>query len=565
MTTTPEQFEAMLAAPEGTRIEFKSATGGFHFEKLAEYCVAIANEGGGKMVLGVTDMRPRSVVGTAAFAEPGRSEAGLHERLGHRIPVEELHHEGKRVLIVHVPGRLPGTAWSIGGKFLKRAGDELTGMGDAELRAIFAETGPDFSAEPSQATLADLSPEAIAEFRRRWARKGGNPRIEGWTDEETLINGEMLVDGRVLYAALILFGSRAALGKSLAQAEVVFEYRSSEASGPASDRVEYREGFFLFHDSLWQKINLRNDRQSYQDGLFRYDIPTFDETAVREALLNAIAHRDYRMGGSVFVRQFSRRLEIVSPGGFPPGITPENILDQQNPRNRRLAEALGRCGLIERSGQGLNLMVESAIRQSKPLPDFSGSAAHEVRLKLEGTVRDPKFIRFLERLGEEKLRSFTTYDFLALDAIAREVPLSDFVRSRLPGLVEAGAVESQGRGRGTRYHLSRGLYASIGKRGAYTRKRGLDHETNKALLERHLADAGAAGAPMADLVQVLPALSRAHVKRLLDELRTEGRACLTGEKRGARWSAPEDADMAQHARLRHKNEPKDSTHKQESN
>ena len=535
MSTAAEQFEAILAAPEGTRIEFKSASGGFHFDKLTEYCVAIANEGGGKIVLGVTDRRPRDIIGTAAFTEPGRTEAGLHERLGHRIPVEELHHEGKRVLIVHVPARLPGTAWSIGGKFLKRAGDDLTGMSDGELRAIFAETGPDFSAEAAPASLADLSREAVAEFRRRWARKAGNPRIEAWTDEETLINGEMLVDGRVLYAALILFGTRAALGHALAQAEVVFEYRSSEASGPAAERTEFREGFFVFHDALWQKINLRNDRQSYQDGLFRYDIPTFDETAVREALLNAVAHRDYRLGGSVFVRQFPRRLEIVSPGGFPPGITPENILDQQNPRNRRLAEALARCGLIERSGQGLNLMVEAAIRQSKPLPDFTGTAAHEVRLRLDGTVRDLKFIRFLERLGEEKLRSFSTYDFLALDAIAREQPLRELIRSRLPGLIEAGAVESQGRGRGTQYHLSRSLYASLGKRGSYTRQRGLDHETNKALLEKHLQDCGEVGAPLADLCQVLPALSRASVQRLLGELRENGKAHLEGKRRWGRW------------------------------
>lgn len=535
MITTPVQLAELLAAPEGTRIEFKSATGGYHFVKLIEYCAAIANEGGGKIILGVSDERPRTVVGTSAFAEPGRTEAGLHERLGHRVPVEELHRDGKRILIVHVPGRLPGTAWSIDGKFLKRAGDELTGMSDAELRSIFAETGPDFSAEPSSASLPDLSPEALAEFRKHWARKAGNSRIASWTDEETLVNAELQQDGIPLYAALILFGTRAALGRHLAQAEVVFEYRSSEASGPAAERVEFREGFFLFNDALWQKINLRNDRQSYQDGLFRFEIPTFDEIAMREALLNAVAHRDYRLGGSVFVRQFARRLEITSPGGFPPGITAENILDQQNPRNRRLAEALARCGLIERSGQGLNLMVEAAIRQSKPLPDYTGSAAHEVRLKLDGTVKDPAFVRFLERVGEERLREFSTYDFLALDAIAREQPLTEAIRSRLPGLIETGVVESQGRGRGTRYHLSRGLYAAIGKPGVYTRKRGLDHETNKELLLRHLRDNDELGAPLSDLCEVLPALSRASVQRLLGELKQEGNARLEGQRRWSRW------------------------------
>jgi ATP-dependent DNA helicase RecG len=535
MTTIREQLIELLAAPEGTRIEFKSATGGYHFDKLVEYCVAIANEGGGKIVLGVSDERPRTVLGTSAFAEPGRTEAGLHERLGHRIPVEELHHEGKRILVVHVPPRLPGTAWSIDGKFLKRAGDELTGMGDAELRAIFAETGPDFSAEATTAGVEALSPEAIADFRSRWARKARNPRIDAWSAEEVLTNAELIEDCKVLYAALVLFGTRAALGRHLPQAELVFEYRSSEASGPAADRAEFREGFFLFHDALWKQINLRNDRQSYQDGLFRFEVPTFDETAVREALLNAVAHRDYRLGGSVFVRQFARRMEIISPGGFPLGITQENILDQQNPRNRRLAEALARCGLIERSGQGLNLMVETAIRQSKPLPDFTGTAAHEVRLKLDGQVTDPKFVRFLERLGEERLRGFSTYDFLTLDAIAKEQSLTEAMRSRLRPLLDAGVIESQGRGRGTRYHLSRSLFAAIGKRGAYTRKRGLDHETNKALLLKHLDENAEAGAPLVDLCEVLPSLSRASIQRLLGELKQEGKARLEGQRRWSRW------------------------------
>lgn len=535
--TTPEQFESWLKAPESTRLEFKSATGGFHFDKLVDYCVALANEGGGAIILGVTDRRPRQVVGTQAFREPGRTEAGLYQRLGHRVPVEEYYHAGRRVLIVHVPGRLPGTSWNIEGRYLKRAGDDLAPLGDVELRAIFAETGPDFSAEPSFATLADMEPAAVAAFRERWARKANNLRIAQLTDPQLLSDAELLLDGRLAYAALILFGTHAALGRHLAQAEIVFEYRSSEASGPAQDREEYREGFFLFHDALWQKINLRNDRQSYQEGLFRYDIPTFDETPVREALLNAVAHRDYRLGGSVFVRQYARRLEIVSPGGFPPGITPENILDQQNPRNRRLAEALARCGLIERSGQGLNLMVERAIRQSKPLPSFAGSSAHEVRLTLEGRIQDPAFIRFLQRLGEDRLQHFSTYDFLALDAICRDQPLSEPMRARLPGLIEAGAVEQQGRGRGTRYHLSQAFYAAIGQKGVYTRRKGLDHETNKELLMKHLMESGEAGSPMAELLQVLPSISRAHVKRLLRELAGEGRARLSGITRAARWFA----------------------------
>lgn len=539
MTTSLDQLREWLGEPEGTRLEFKEAKQNYHFEKLVEYCVALANEGGGRIIFGVTDRRPRQIVGTAAFAEPGRTEAGLHERLGHRIPVEELRTPDGRVLVVHVPARLPGTAWQVGGRYFKRAGDDLVPLGSMELRTIFAETGPDFSAELCDANLADLSAAAVGSFRERWAKKSRDDRKLAWSDVETLTNAELVLDGRPTYAALILFGTRVALGRYLAQGELVFEYRSSEASGPAADREEYREGFFAWHEAIWAKINLRNDRQSYQDGLFRMDLPTFDEVPVREALLNAVAHRDYRLGGSIFVRQYPRRLEVVSPGGFPAGITPANILDQQNPRNRRLAEALGKCGLIERSGQGMNLIFESAIRQGKPLPSFAGTSPYEVRLTLEGMVRNPAFVRFLERLGEETLRSFSTDDFLTLDALHREQPIPEQLRHRLHSLVAVGAVESVGRGRGTRYLLSRRLYAALGANGVYTRKRGLDWETNKALLERHLQAQGESGAALSELRQVLPAESLSVVQRLLDELRREGRVSLRGTRRWAKWLAKE--------------------------
>ena len=538
MPTTREQFEQWLAEPEGVRLEFKEARQSYQFDKLVEYCVALANEGGGQIVFGVSDQRPRAVIGSAAFPEPGRTEAGLYDRLSHRIPVEELPLSEGRVVIVHVPARLPGTAWQIDGKYSKRAGEALVGMPSDELRAIFAETGPDFSAELCPgADIQALSPAAIALFRERWAKKSRDERKLTWTDTETLINAELMVDGQLTYAALILFGTRAALGRWLAQAEVVFEYRSSDASGPAADREEYREGFMLWQDALWAKINLRNDRQSYQEDFFRMDIPTFDERPVREGVLNAVAHRDYRLGGSVFVRQYPRRLEVVSPGGLPPGVTPANILDQQNPRNRRLAEALAKCGLIERSGQGMNLMFETAVRQSKPLPSFAGTSAHEVRLTLEGGVRDPAFVRFIERLGDEALRKFATRDYLVLEYLHREHEVPAELKDRLPELIRMGAVEVMGRGKGTRYLLSEGLYAALGAKGTHTRKKGLDRDTNKALLLKHLVKQGDGGAPLAELRQVLPALTEVAVQTLLQELRNDGQVVLEGQKRWARWKA----------------------------
>lgn len=534
--TSPETFQALLGAPEGTRLEFKEARKQYDFDKLVDYCVALANEGGGRIVFGVTDSRPREVHGTEIYGEPGRTEARLHEVLGHRIPVEEFWYEGKRVLLVHIPPRLPGTAWQHQGRYLKRAGDALIPLGEAELRAIFSETGPDFTAEiVPGADVSDLEIQAVEEFQKLWQKRNPALKISNLDNGQVLADAELTVDGGITYAALILLGRPASISRYLAQAEVIFEYRSSEAAGPAADREEYREPFLLFHERLWSKINLRNDRQSYQQDFFRYDIPTFDETSIREAILNAVCHRDYRAGGSVFLRQYSRRLEIVSPGGFPPGITLENIADQQNPRNRRLAEALNRCGFIERSGQGVNLMIERAVRQTKPLPDFSRTAAHEVFLTLVGTVQNPAFLRYIERLGEDALSRFHTLDFLTLDALAHGLNLTLEMKTRLPNLIEAGAVEFQGRGMGQRCFLSRALYEAMGTPGSHTRHVGLDYETNKELILKHLRSCGSSGAKMSEFEQVLPAQSRRSILRMLNELKSENRVLQKKAGGFSRW------------------------------
>ena len=180
-------------------------------------------------------------------------------------------------------------------------------------------------------------------------------------------------------------------------------------------------------------------------------------------------------------------------------------------------------------------MYEQSIKQSKPLPDFAGSDEYQLHLVLRGDVQDVAFVRFLEKLGGERLASFGTHDFLVLDRVRNEQLIPDTLRERVDRLLKSGVIERLGQGKGTRLLLSRALYAAIGATGAYTRKRGLDHETSKALLVKHLSDSGNKGCPLGELQQVLPALSPSQVQRLMQELREEGRARLEGRRRWARW------------------------------
>ncbi len=532
MKTTLQQLKKWIRLAESEHLEFKQAGRQFDFEKLTRYCVALANEGGGKLILGVTDKPPRQVAGTEAFPDVGKTQAQLLDRLHLRIDMEEMVHPDGRIVVVHVPSRPIGRPVEYRGAYWMRSYDALVPMTPEKLQQIFAEAEPDFSAQIcKEATIGDLDHHAIKTFRKRWHRRSGNDELLSIPSEQLLKDAELLVDGGVTYAALILLGTRKALGIHLAQAEVIFEYRSKETSLPFQQRKEYRKGFFLYYDDLWNTINLRNDEYQYQDGLFMLTIPTFNELVIREAILNAVSHRDYRHAGSVFIKQYPTKIELISPGGFPPGITPENILWKQHPRNRRIAEVFAKCGMVERSGQGANRMFQLCARESKQPPDYSGTDDYEVFLTLYGKVQDPRFLTFLEKIGRERQMSFEATDFITLDLINREQKLPPWAKERVPLLLKSGAIERIGR----KLILSGKFYEFVDKKGVYTRKHGLDRETNKQLLLKHIKDNKNQGSQFRDLREVLPSLSRDQVKKILAEMKREKMICVVGKTSAARW------------------------------
>lgn len=533
----PEELQKLLQThEENEHIEFKEAKNDFSFEKLAKYCAALSNEGGGKLILGVTDKKPRRVVGTQAFIDLNRCKLSLTQKLHQRIDIQEISCLEGRMLIFQVSPRPRGDAIEYEGAYWMRAGESLIPMTKDMLKRIFAENDPDFSEQICKgATIDHLDPAAIEQLRSLWERHSGNGVLSRLSVLQLLSDAELVVGDAITYAALILLGKRQAVRAFLPQAEVVFEYRSSENPGPAQQRIEYTQGFFLFLDELWNTINLRNDKQHFQDGFVMLGVPTFNEKVVREAVLNAVAHRDYKSAGSIFVRQFSRRIEIQSPGGFPYGISPDNILWKQHPRNRRIAEVFLKCGLVERSGQGADLMFKETICQGKPLPNFKHTDDTQVFLTLMGEIQDPAFLRFLKKVGQERLNSFSIENFLVLDLVHRKEPIPQKWQPNARNLVELGVLEKNNRGHGIRYLFSHRYYHFIGKRGAYNRKRGLDREANKNLLLKHISEYSCTGSRLQELMQVLPMLSKDQVQTLLRELKKTGLIHKKGTTRGALW------------------------------
>jgi ATP-dependent DNA helicase RecG len=534
-------LQQLLTKTENEHIEFKEAKTAFSSEKLVEYTTALANERGGFLILGISDKKPRKIVGTRAFEELNKVKIHLMDKTRLRVETEEIITPQGRVLVFHIPSRPIGMPLHVNGRYIMRSGESITSMPPDMLQRIFNEAGPDFTAEICPgAGIPDLDLNALEDFRERWGKKSGNNKIDSLTVKQLLTDAELLINGKLTYAALILFGTYHSLGQFLSQSELIFEYRANDASGPAQQRIEYRRGFFSFYDELWKTIDLRNTNQHFQDGLFIWDIKTFNESAIREAILNAVSHRDYRMAGSVYVRQYPERIEISNPGGLPQGMSFENILWEQAPRNRRLAEVFSRCGLVERSGQGMNRIFETCIRESKRIPDFTHSDNDHFWITLNGRIQHPEFLRILEKIGQDRVKTFSVDDLIVLQNVYDNNAINSDLNKNINMLLEEGLLEKTPKSSGYKLILARKLYVAIGQSGVHTRKQGLDRETQKALLLKHIRTNAKEGTKLAELRQILPSLSRGSIQVLVRELRNEGLITSIGNTSNARWFPNKD-------------------------
>ena len=169
------------------------------------------------------------------------------------------------------------------------------------------------------------------------------------------------------------------------------------------------------------------------------------------------------------------------------------------------------------------------------MPDYSTTDEFEVRLALRGTIDDSRFLRFFKEVTSHFGIVLHVPDLLIIDCIRRDGSVPRHLRVRIDALVDSGIVERVSVGRYARFALSRRVWDLVGEPAAYTRGRGLDRETNKELLVRHLYNRGAKGSTLTELQKVVPNLTVSQVRRMLQELKKGGRIRLSGRTRGATW------------------------------
>ena len=410
---TIEQLQHQKEAED--KIEFKAAThnysynGGSHSSQEERkkcylgYIVAFANECGGRLVLGMADAMPHQVVGSDfALGEVGALEDGVYAKLGIRIRTEELYDaNGLRVLVTHIPSRPIGKTLKFEGVPLMRIGESLRNMSDEEVFAILSEQEPDFSAKICEGiTMDDLNKEAIDKLKISYARKQNNQQFLQLSNEQILSDLKLVVDGRFTYASLILLGNKEKLNQILPQSKTIWEYRNSITQIHHDARIVVDDSLFIGIDKIWNLINQPNINPKYpvQSDAYIFDIYAFNEIVIREAVLNAVAHRDYSITSEVVVKQFPTQIIINNPGGFPKGVTIENLLTvSSTPRSRLMTDILEKTGLVERSGQGIDKIFFITLAEGKAEPDYTSSNLFQVTLKLNADITDKAFHIFLNK------------------------------------------------------------------------------------------------------------------------------------------------------------------------
>lgn len=528
---TDHEARQIIATVEDEHTERKLGANSFSMDKVLAYTAALANEGGGNLIIGVNN--DGSIEGTRAFTNRIQqikndiySSLTLSKRM--RVAIHEFILDNKRVLIFQIPSRPVGEAVAYKGAYLMRAGESLVAMDFETLSRISDERSPDFSATFIEGTqLTDLDTQAIEIARRLWIQKSGNSALLSLSHKGILQALELIDDtGRVTVAALVLMATEEATRKFLPNNEVVWEYRKHSSDIAYRARTEFKYGFLLYVDKLWQLIDSRNEVAHIQEGFVIRDLKAFSEDVLREAILNAIAHREYTDQGSVYIRQSSEEIIVTSPGGFVPGVTPENIIEvSSRPRNRRIAEVFQKLGLVERSGQGADKIFQQTIAEGKGLPNYAKSDPYSVVLEIGAQIQDLAFLRYLEQVTKEAKIRLGVQDYILLERIRQSLDITTDGK-RLEKLVDHGLIERIGRGRSSRLILSKKYYAAFGKQGEYTRRRGLDKHTNIELILKHLKLHKKGYAK--DIEEVLPHLSRQTINRYLRELADDGKIKAVG-------------------------------------
>ena len=541
----------VIPSAESLTVEFKSDRGPLHDKELIETVVCLANTSGGVIYLGVEDN------GEVTGLHPKHNNPNAIAALvGNRtvpsvsVHVELIEHEAIIVAAIHVPQSPRLVATSEGN--IKRRQLKADGTPEcvpflphefvtreSDLRAI------DYVSLPvAGASLSDLDPVERDRLRRIAERYGGDSSLATLDDEELdgalgLVRREG-TERRPTVLGLLLLGKESSLREHLPTHEVAFQVLDGEQVLVNEFKRAPLLRVFEWLESVFEA---RYVEKEVQVGLFRVGVPNVDRRSFREAVANALTHRDYTRLGAVHLRWEREHLCLSNPGGFVEGVTLDNLLTvEPRPRNPALADVFKRLGLVERTGRGVDLIYRGLLRYGRPAPDYSRTTSSSVVLRMSTAEPDFQFVEMV--VGEEnRSQAPLPIDALIVLALLRNERRVDArqiagaiqkdiaaARKTLEHLAERGFLARFGETKGRTYTLSASVYREKGQGNAYVRQAGFEAIQQEQMV-RNLVETQ--GEVRRGDVMDLCRIGGVQATRLLQRLVDEGVLLRLGKQRGA--------------------------------
>lgn len=546
---------ADLPTRETMTVEFKSDRDRLSDEALVDAVVCMSNGQGGTIYLGIE--KDGSVTGVhRSHSDPSKLPAFIENRTSPPVQVRArlIEQSGVKVVAIEVPESRVIVATS-GGRTLRRrinhlGEPECLPMLPHEFAARLAHFGNfDYSAQ----IVPGLGPEGIDPIERARIRRTVETSL--LADKTLLKLTDNELDGALklivmnggkrclTYAGLLVAGRQDLLERHVPTHNIAFQaFKGTKVTVNEFSKVPLLQSF----EQLENYYRAHAIEQEVMVGMFRVPVPNVDRQAFREAVVNAITHRDYTVMGQIYIQWRDEVLSISSPGGFMSGITPENLLSiPPQPRNEVLASVFKRLGLSERTGRGVDLIYEGLVKYGRPQPSYSRSTVAAVIVDLPAAEANLKFVELITTEQQKRGAPLPLAALLVMQALAtvrratstelvEEIGVLDGseVRRQLELLVEAGLAQAHGVGKGRTYTLSAGLYGKMGQKADYVRQVGIDLARQREMILRWTKEHGQI--TRKDVVD-LCGLGDYQATRLLGKLVDEGLLEQRGARRGAHY------------------------------
>jgi ATP-dependent DNA helicase RecG len=546
------RLNELIAQGETLTVEFKSDRRKISDKEIYEEVVALANTSGGVLLIGVEDdgavsgAKPRHDKTTDPIKLKSAIFNNTVPNVNTSISIAK-HPDGDVIAISVEP--YPEACATASGKSLHRTigadgKPQTVPFYPRDQRSRRVDLGLlDFSAQTMENTTFDsFDPIEFERLRQTIKKLRGDAALLDLSNKE-LAKALRLVESHNHHlvpnvAGLLLLGREDMLRDVLPTNETHFQVLDSQGNVKVND---------VFHGSLLKtlyeletRFAARNEEREINVGMFRLPVPDYSPESFREAVNNAILHRDYTRLDAVYIQWQPDHLRITNPGGFPEGINLNNLLvHEPKPRNPRLAETFKRIGLVEQTGRGVDKIFMGQLRYGRPAPDYSHSDGSGVRVVLYGGEPSLQFAAFVYE-QDKGGAPLSLDELMVLNALFLERQIDSESASKLiqkgasagkmvlERLHERGLIEARGEKRGRAYHLAAALYKRFQMKAEYVRAKGFEPAQQEEMIKQFVE---AHGAISRKEVSQLCKLSGPQAYRILQKLVKKG-FLKSSDKRG---------------------------------